>query len=638
MHFEKNGHAVYDAMRNSVQTTYQVGGGDTAPADASAPESQGSCFQPKSLAKLCSQTIIEGRAALSFSTNGPKCDINWKLYEPHHHRPTESNVYIQRPTYKKNINKKRFFIFVAGPPGSGKSTIALSMQRNATAINPEAAGFLSRESYDFIRNISSARFKKHGWITLGHDQEISEDPRYNLFCRDLRSNQPHLSMSKTPAPSIEEFLNPSSPWVKKMKEDQHTYNQLRYGAADVGGEEAAAEGDDKCVPCTCRSMSSMKKREAATKWFNENLSDVIKKNRPQPLNSKFDRFSISTSMLAAINYWNNGVDSPRNLTRAWADGEGYRGTDIMLYTKLLYMIQNGVNIVYETTFQKPETLYYIFQQISLLTNNCEDYQYIIMLGFPIVNILTLQQRILHRFMKTRNDDCSEKSKGKSEYRGLQGIDFQSLACQMQLSYENLITYINECGRQSADKDCHGIGIDILYIYNNNKDNAPEELWDTVRLSRRSYSIRGYQDKATNNTPKNPDLSIIIEQLEASLRCIRLAYRGQASLLRDQNRSDQKVYDATSWVKKRAGIIRNEQQLRKCSKLVSLPDPNKAMADYSADLLMSSQDSAVQERQERQEREEGQGGGARSKSRRRRTRRHKRKGKKGRRRTRRQGSS
>ena len=122
-------------------------------------------------------------------------------HEPHHQLgPLESNGYIQRPDrYKKNINKKRFFILVAGPPGSGKSTIALSMQRNATAINPAAARFLSRESYDFIRNIEAARFNVHAWITLGHDQEISEDPHYLDFCRKLRSNQPSLDMSKTPA-------------------------------------------------------------------------------------------------------------------------------------------------------------------------------------------------------------------------------------------------------------------------------------------------------------------------------------------------------------------------------------------------------------------------------------------------------
>ena len=99
------------------QTPYQVVGGDTAPADASASESQGSCFQPKSYAILCSQTIIEGRAALSISTNRPKCDINWKLYGLLHHRPTELNVCILRPIYVEGLKSIPCFFFscISGP-------------------------------------------------------------------------------------------------------------------------------------------------------------------------------------------------------------------------------------------------------------------------------------------------------------------------------------------------------------------------------------------------------------------------------------------------------------------------------------------------------------------------------------------
>jgi len=574
--------------------------------------------------------MVQSRGPLppNFPTDHPKCGANWQPYKPHTDPPTEPNVYVQRPTHKKSINKKRFFIFVAGPPGSGKSTISLSMQRNATAINPEAAGFLSREPYSFIKTISADTFKRHGWITLGHDQEICEDPSYNLFCNALHKNQPELSTGETPPPSIEDFLTPTSQWVQKMNEDQHTYNQFRHGTRGAVGEKII----DTRPP--------MEKRAAATKWFNENLSGVVKKNiSKETHDTKFDRFSISKSMLTAINYWNNGVDSPRNLTRAWADGEGYLGTDIMFYTKLLYMIQNGVNIVYETTFQKPETLHYIFQQISTLTNNCEDYQYIIMLGFPIVNILTLQNRILNRFIKTRGQRCSAKSTSICEYRGLQGINFQSLACQMRISYNNLIAYIEECGGlpQAKDvpaKECPGIGIDLLYIYNNNKDNAPEELWDAIRLSQRSYSIRGYTDKAAGTIPKNKTLDMIIEQLKTSLQCIPLAYRGLASLLCPEKTRQIKVYDANSWVKEQAHQ-RFEQEMKKCSLLVSLSDPKESMKDYNEDLLEGSQTSAEEEDYT------SMGGGSYPRkviSRRRITRRYKRKGKKGRRRTRRRQSS
>ena len=612
-----NGHALYHAMRHNIQPTYQVGGVGADAAAAVAPETPPQHYQPETLVKKCSQTLTKGLdgnyVAPNFSTDAPKCDKNWQPYNPKKMPPNSENVYIQRPTRGKNINKKRFLIFVAGPPGSGKSTIALSMQRNATAINPEAAGFKSKKGYSFIQQISSAEFKENGWVTLGHDQEICEDPRYHELCSQLRKNKP----SNLTKPSISDFLNPSSPWAKKMREDQHAYNKIRYGN-------------------TQKSITSIDKRLAAKEF----IDSIQKANPDEDTNEAIH--SVKDHMLHAIHRWygEDAVDgggddtqiSVKQAARIWADKKGYTGTDIILYIKLLYMIQNGVNIVYETTFQKYEMLQYTFEQVASLTNNCETYQYIIMLGFPIVNILTLQHRILNRYIK----GCSEDE--TCEYRGLQGIDFTSLACQMHLSYENLIAYIETCGHSKSA--CNGVGIDLLYIFNNNMNNKPEELWNAIRLNERSYSIRGQQHKNKGVEPNNPTIKDIIDQLNANLKCIPLAYRGQISHVHSDNVSP-KALSADEWINVKAQR-KEEEDMIQCSLSMQLPSPDTYTKTFSQDLYENSQTGDQFEEDKGQEDEHTLKGGhsklLKTTSRRRRTRRHKRKGKKGRRRTRRQGSS
>ena len=90
-----------------------------------------------------------------------------------------------------NTQTFRFFIFVAGPPGSGKSTIALKLQKIATSINASAAGFVDRSgqrvSRDFIKEATPEVYKTHGWVVLGHDQEICENSdKKEELCKKLQ--------------------------------------------------------------------------------------------------------------------------------------------------------------------------------------------------------------------------------------------------------------------------------------------------------------------------------------------------------------------------------------------------------------------------------------------------------------------
>ena len=245
------------------------------------------------------------------------------------------------------------------------------------------------------------------------------------------------------------------------------------------------------------------------------------------------------------------IKPPRCTVRKYFEQQGLSGTDMLLYTKIPYMINNGVNIVYETTFQNKDTIEFICKQIVQQTDNCKSFQYIIMLGFPIVNIGKLQQRIWDREKKSFCLSCPEQcppdaADGERERdhcnRGLQGIQFTDLSASMTESYTNLKDIIYQCARTKQDGrggawGCKGVGIDLLYIYDNNDEGR---LVSAIRLSRRSYKIiSGNKHTAHPIGPKN--FASVLAKIDECLSCIRAVSESYGLLLKrcesNKNRGD-----------------------------------------------------------------------------------------------------
>ena len=54
--------------------------------------------------------------------------------------------------------------------------------------------------------------------------------------------------------------------------------------------------------------------------------------------------------------------------------------DVLVYLLTAFSILFGFNFTYETTFDKTDSLKFILDNCTELTNNCETYNYIILLG------------------------------------------------------------------------------------------------------------------------------------------------------------------------------------------------------------------------------------------------------------------
>ena len=196
--------------------------------------------------------------------------------------------------------------------------------------------------------------------------------------------------------------------------------------------------------------------------------------------------------------------------------------DTYLYIQVCLSIYLGKNINYETTLKTPKSIEFLAAVVNLFSFKCTRYNYIIILGFPIVPHNQLATRIKKRF-----DDRSDFNESDSlKTSDIQFID-PILGCQLvdslRSAYLTIAGIIQRCtgiADVRTEGNCKDIGIDYLILYNNSDDvDKVQKLYDAIPISKRSYTLlsQSYRDSASALQTKQKNT--IIKLLMNNLNCL-----------------------------------------------------------------------------------------------------------------------
>jgi len=202
--------------------------------------------------------------------------------------------------------------------------------------------------------------------------------------------------------------------------------------------------------------------------------------------------------------------------------------DTYLYFQVCIAFYLGLNINYETTLKNPESIKFLTKAAGIFTNGCKRFDYVFILGFPIVELNQLEQRIQYRF-----DNRGEK------IEFLDMLIDNKLLDNMEKSYKFIAGIIENCtGRVDVRTICgkNGkIGIDYLALFDNTKKCVYEEKrgetvamscdpekmpkLDVLPISERSYILlKGgrYKNPATRLQLQIPQKKTLIALLMTNL--------------------------------------------------------------------------------------------------------------------------
>ena len=196
--------------------------------------------------------------------------------------------------------------------------------------------------------------------------------------------------------------------------------------------------------------------------------------------------------------------------------------DTYLYIQVCLSIYLGKNINYETTLKTPKSIEFLAAVVNLFSFKCTRYNYIIILGFPIVPHNQLATRIKKRF--DDRSDFNESDPLKTS--DIQFID-PILGCQLvdslRSAYLTIAGIIQRCtgiATVRTEGNCKDIGIDYLILYNNSDDvDKVQKLYDAIPISKRSYTLlsQSYRDSASALQTKQKNT--IIKLLMNNLNCL-----------------------------------------------------------------------------------------------------------------------
>jgi len=222
--------------------------------------------------------------------------------------------------------------------------------------------------------------------------------------------------------------------------------------------------------------------------------------------------------------------------------------DTYLYIQICLSVYWGKNINYETTLKTPKSIEFLAAAVNIFSFNCTRYNYIIILGFPIVPHNQLATRIKDRFNTRANSTGTRLAKNLQEYalsiNDIQFID-PALGCQLvdslRSAYLTIAGIIQKCtGNRTnvIDEDqCKHIGIDYLILYDNSERiDKVQKLYDAIPISQRSYTLlsQSYRNSASNI--QEPQKNTIIEILMNNLNCLE---RVQSSEEKSEEKNEEK---------------------------------------------------------------------------------------------------
>ena len=348
------------------------------------------------------------------------------------------------PQYSSSATRFRFCIILAGPPGSGKSVMSsdekASLTREASRMNPKAA--------------------KKPWVQLGHDQIIC---KISEFTTELNKG-PLFPAAFNPAATTQEqvddmqknILINGSEWNNIMKAQNDIYNTFR---GEIGDKNLLRNNIIIILKNMLLTNSHV---------FNSKCYSAIETDNDSVLQNLLKEF----------------FDSLPEMSK-FLEQDGEINSTEFLYIKTGLSIMYGFNITYETTLKSLASLEYLFELSSILTDQCQHFNYIFLLGFPIVAFNSLEERIMERYLswahkedRIRRQICSV---------GIPDLTRKKFHNNMKNAYFTLASLIWFCTGAGALESCPGIGIDYLFIFDNT-GALPKQYNYMIPISKRSYQI------------------------------------------------------------------------------------------------------------------------------------------------------
>lgn len=289
-------------------------------------------------------------------------------------------------------------------------------------------------------------------------------------------------------------------------------------------------------------------------WYEKGLDDYVQENplyksSVETLIGKYPSLDLSTLDGCTIKNkpWK---DFAREITSIYFNARADKSSGISIvqqYNKDFNdAITDGKNIVCEITGGKKKTIIETLNDILDKTNKCENFKYIILASYNVVNFYLLQERNISRFKQQYEDFLKDKSKAAPRLPWIgcfsQKNDGQKDSiisyCEVLESIKNTIVELLNCGYYSsidknkaqnnaevADKsttkndenpgyerltkegECFfnvsypnkesnlyykipkGLNIDVLYIFNNIYKNMT--LMAKINLSKRSKYLENF---------------------------------------------------------------------------------------------------------------------------------------------------
>jgi len=394
------------------------------------------------------------------------------------------------PQYSNVATKFRFCIVLAGPPGSGKSTMRATLIERANIINKAAA--------------------QKPWIELGHDEIIEHDETFINTLNDITNSIKNLD--NITVDDIKASINSSengkygNNWRQLLTAQQENYDR--------------AKGDSTQTP-------------TAKQQLRDNILENIQQLStidPMPLlDSPYD----IPGQKQYIQGWIQGEFIEKGKDAPFGNPEtGLINNTEFSYLRTTLAIINGINITYETSLKDTKSLQFLFELSKVATRGCKNYNYIFLMGFPIVDFNSLENRIISRYIgwAKKSEAARLDQSARGETVGLSPLlSRERYIKNMQIAYLILASLIWFCTGPlipSADatdpgrsKCPPGIGIDFLLLFDNTGARKDKE-YAYVPISNRSYriGIAKFITRRTNiqtNTKK-----ALIALLMRSLNCLK----------------------------------------------------------------------------------------------------------------------
>ena len=438
------------------------------------------------------------------------------------------------PQYSNEKTKFRFCIILAGPPGSGKSTMSSTLKERANIINKAAA--------------------KKEWVKLGHDEVIGQDQDFINKLNNITKNTifTNAKLEKITVNDIKLGINSSengkygNNWRELLTAQQKNYDlakerEEKDGKEEEGKEEKEEEGKEE----DGKEEKEEEEKEEDGKEEKEEegrtqTSDGKQQLRENILNNITQLAKIEPRFLFSAEVVRD-IHKQKQYIKGWLEKEfldkekaapfGNPETRIINNTELSYIrtavsIIKGFNITYETSLKDTKSLQFLFELSKKATIGCIEFNYIFLMGFPIVDFNSLETRIISRYLgwAKKSEDARLNQSTRHETVGLSPLlDRKIYIKNMHSAYLILASLIWFCTGPDTDqgrsKCPPGIGIDFLLLFDNTGERKDKE-YAYVPISNRSYSIGIAKFIKKRRNIQTNTKKALIAILMRSLNCLK----------------------------------------------------------------------------------------------------------------------